>query len=194
MDGLTLSERLRSGRCLGRSYVGFVAAVLIGLVLLAECFLVMRKSGASIDFAIDHPGQPLTDSQAEAQVLEPARQIGAIAELQRVSGGYTLMSCKNESDPPYQGAVFVTFDLPSDAHGNYQQIATAMVARGWTEGAPPNVNMPARMLSKDGVTAIFSRNSEDIRLGTLKLYGECRNIADHRKDTTAWVDITDQLH
>jgi hypothetical protein len=28
----------------------------------------------------------------------------------------------------------------------------------------------------------------------MKVYGECRNTANHRNDSTGWTDITDQLY
>jgi hypothetical protein len=34
---------------------------------------------------------------------------------------------------------------------------------------------------------------DDARFGTMRIYGECRNMADHRNDNPAWKDITDQL-
>jgi hypothetical protein len=183
-----------SGRWLHSAWtVGLITSALVLSLLLAACFVTLEKLRTSAEDTIDHPARPFTDAQAMTQVVEPARQIGGIAHLQRPSGGYTLLSCKNETDPPYQGAVFITFELPPDALSYYQNVASAMIGRGWSEGQSPNRNMPAKMLTKDGVTAIFTRNNDDIRVGTVRVYGECRDISDHRRDTTAWVDITDQL-
>ena len=189
MNAPSFSAQLRSPR-----YVGQIAGVLIASLLLACGLLAINRSNGAIDYALEHPADPLTDDQAKAQVVEPARQIGSIAKLALMSGGYTLMSCMNETDPPYQGEVFANFDLPSDAVGYFEKIAAEMVALGWTGGMPPNQNLPGKTLSKNGVTAIFYRNSDYIRLGTVKIYGECRDISDHRRDATVWVDITDQLH
>ena len=50
-------------------------------------------------------------------------------------------------------------------------------------------------LYKDGVTAILYRDPDRATSGIMKMYGECRNIANHRNDdATGWTDITDQLH
>jgi len=35
--------------------------------------------------------------------------------------------------------------------------------------------------------------SENPGLGVLRIYGQCRNMNDHRNDSTAWIDITDRL-
>jgi hypothetical protein len=167
-----------------------IACAFVVSVLLALSFVLIQTSRSGPEPAV---GRPLSDDQAKAQVVEPARQIGAIGHLQRASGGYTLISCTNEADPPYQGMVFLRFDLPSDASGYFKNLAATMIAHGWTEGPAPNREMPGKMLSKDGVTAIFNRNSDYLQMGTARIYGECRNVNDHRKDTAAWLDITDQL-
>jgi hypothetical protein len=54
--------------------------------------------------------------------------------------------------------------------------------------------MFGKTLNKDGVTAIFYPNTDYSNLGIMQLYGECRNMTNHRNDNTAWTDITTQLH
>lgn len=119
----------------------------------------------------------------------------ATARLQKATAGYLLMSCKDRDSPPYQGAVYLNFTLPADARADtyFQGIAAAMVGRGWNEGTPPNHHLFGKTLYKDGVTAIVYRDDDYPNLGIARLYGECRNMTDHRNDTTAWVDVTDQI-
>lgn len=50
-----------------------------------------------------------------------------------------------------------------------------------------------KKLTKDGVTSIFYRNLDDANFGTMRLYGECRNMGDHRNDNPAWTELTDLL-
>jgi hypothetical protein len=160
-------------------------------VAAGAVFLVVRSRGE----ALDHPAHPLNDEQTRAQVVEPAKQIVAVAKLQGAVGGYILMSCKNQTDPPYQGAIYLTFDLPKPKSLDYfDQIAAAMVAHGWQKGLPPNQYLFGTTVYKDGVTAILYRDPDRRTSGIMKVYGECRNIANHRNDTTGWTDITDQLH
>ena len=75
----------------------------------------------------------------------------------------------------------------------FRAIASAMTARGFTEGAPPNRHPLGRTFTRDGVTVIFYRNDDASTRGTMQVYGECRNVSDHRLDTTGWVDITAEL-
>jgi hypothetical protein len=159
-----------------------ISGALTIVVVLAAC--------THPDEEVEHP---LTDEAARAQVVEPARQINAIGHLQRTTGGYALISCHNATDPPYQGVVYMSFALPADAFGYFRNLTSAMVASGWTEGPSPNHDAPGTMLSKDAVTAVFGRDSAHLEVGTARIYGQCRNVGDHRHDAAAWVDITDQL-
>ena len=164
--------------------LALTVAVAAGVV-----FLVLRSNGG----ALDHPANPLNDEQTRAQVVEPAKQIVVVAKLQDAVGGYILMSCKNQTDPPYQGAIYLTFDLPKSLDYFYQ-IAGTMVAHGWQKGLPPSQYLFGATVYKDGVTAILYRDPDRRTSGIMKMYGECRNTANHRNDTTGWTDITDQLH
>ena len=176
--------------------MALTAAALGMSLILGTTFLLIehfRPAGGSFD----HPGQPLTDSQTMAQVVEPAKHIVGIAELQAATAGYMLVSCRDQHDPPYQGAVHLTFQIPTttkaDALVYLQKIAATLVADGWTEGVPPNRHLFGHALSKSGVSAIFYQNPDQPNFGTMQLDGECRNTTDHADDSTAWTDVTSQL-
>ncbi|ETW21750.1 hypothetical protein MGAST_23940 [Mycobacterium gastri 'Wayne'] len=158
-----------------------------GAVLL----VANRHRGSSAN-SVDHP---LSDAATAAQVVDKAKQIVSVAGLQTTTAGYLLMSCKNRDDPPYQGAVYLTFALPAEARADayFRDISAALVGHGWTEGLSPNGQVFGRTLSKDAVTAVIYRHGDDTGAGVLRLYGQCRNVNDHRRDTTAWVDITSQV-
>jgi len=136
---------------------------------------------------------PLTDDQSRAQVVDSARQIVAAARLRDVNGSYVFLSCTNEHDPPYQAALYLNFPLPEmNSFSHVRDIAASMVTHGWQE-APSSGEHFGLKLTKDGVTSTFHENLDDPRFGTMRIYGECRNMADHRGDNPAWKDITDQL-
>ena len=169
--------------------VVLVLVALAAVVAAGAAFLVLRTRGD----ALNRPAQPLSDEQTKTQVIEPAKQIVAVANLHGASGGYILMSCRNEADPPYQGAIYVTFDLPESV-SYFEQVAAAMVPHGWQKGLPPNQYLFGTTLYKDGVTVILYRDPDRLTSGVMKVYGECRNTANHRNDSTGWIDITDQLY
>jgi hypothetical protein len=177
-------------RRVGPSRSLLLVLVALGTVVVAgAAFLMLRTRGDTLS----RPAQPLSDEQTETQVIEPAKQIVAVANLHGASGGYILMSCRNEADPPYQGAIYVTFDLPGSVD-YFDRVTEAMVPHGWQKGLPPNQYLFGTTLYKDGVTVILYRDPDRLTSGVMKVYGECRNTANHRNDGTGWTDITDQLH
>ncbi|AQT82803.1 hypothetical protein B1R94_13420 [Mycolicibacterium litorale] len=145
--------------------------------------------------AVEPVAQPLNDEQARLQVLTPAREIVGAAHLAAVSGSYLLMSCTNTDDPPYQGAIYLNFDVPPvlDTPKYFRSIASAMTQRGWTESMPPNRHPGGRTFTRSGVTVIFFRNADLVDRATMQIYGECRDVTDHRSDTIGWVDISSAL-
>ncbi|MFZ0905180.1 MAG: hypothetical protein WAN71_15185, partial [Mycobacterium sp.] len=59
---------------------------------------------------------------------------------------------------------------------------------------PPNRALVGKTFSKAGVTAILYQDSDSEQHGVARIYGQCNNMNNHRGDSTAWIDITDQLH
>ncbi|HZU46078.1 MAG TPA: hypothetical protein VFA16_02295 [Mycobacterium sp.] len=172
-----------------------IAAALAISLLLGGAFVSIGRLHSSPSDYLDHPDHAVTDDQSKAEVVEPAKEIVTIGRLQKAAAGYMLMSCRNEHDPPYQGAIYLTFTVPADVRTDryFQGIAAAMSAQGWHEGLEPTQRVYGKTLYKDGVTAIIYRDSDYPTLGVARLYGQCRNVSDHRTDTTAWTDISDQF-
>jgi Na+-transporting NADH:ubiquinone oxidoreductase subunit NqrC len=174
-----------------RAMTLLLAALAISLVL-GTALVVINRSPTSDVAALNRFG-PLTDEQARDQVVDSARQIVAVAQLREATGGYIFLSCKNEHDPPYQAAAYLNFRLSgTNSVKQIREIAAAMVAHGWKE-APSMGEHFGRKLTKNGVTATFHRNLDDAEFGIMRIYGECRNLTDHRNDNPAWTDIADQL-
>jgi len=142
----------------------------------------------------DHPDHPLTDQEAIAQVVDPAKQIAKVAALQEVSGGFSWESCNDQGEPPYRGRVDMTFVVPAGAdHGAYfQQVADTMVAHGWSAGAPPGEHLFGAVIHQNGVVASIGVSPFQGADGAVQLSGECRNMNDHRRDSNGF-SISDQL-
>lgn len=164
--------------------------------MLGATLLAVGRLHSSPADSVERPGGTATDEQTKTQVVEQARHIVAIAGLQDATAGYLLVSCKDRDNPPYQGAVYMDFTLPADTGlaEYFRRIATAMVARGWREGPAPNQHLLGTMLSKDGVAATLYPNIDSPMHGVARIYGQCRDMNNHRGDPTAWVDITNQLY
>ncbi|BBY66995.1 hypothetical protein [Mycolicibacterium helvum] len=175
--------------------VPLIAAALLVSLALGLGFVVMHRFRDLRGEAVDPVAHPLTDEQAKLQVLEPAQEIAGTGKLKAATASYLLMSCKNADEPPYQGAVYLNFDVPGvlDTPQYFGSLAAALTAKGWTEATPPNRHPGGRTFTRDGVTAIYFRNSDQTNRATMQIYGECRNTSDHRSDSTGWVDVTAAL-
>src|ERR1700761_5170779 len=96
----------RSRRRRRRDRLGALIAV---VVVLGGCSRMSPSSGSDPD----HPAHPLSNEQAIAQVVEPAKQIAKVAALQGPSGTFSWESCNDQGRPPYRGRVDMTFSVPA---------------------------------------------------------------------------------
>jgi hypothetical protein len=170
------------------------AAMLFAATVVGVAFLVVNRLHSTAADVVEHPGPAATDAQTQNEVVEQAKDIVTIAALQQPTAAYLLMSCKDRDSPPYQGAVYLDFQLPPDVSADqyFQTVAAALVAHGWREGMPPNQHMFGRNLSKDGVNALLYPDRDSTTHGVGRIYGQCHDMSDHRG--AAWVDVTDRLH
>ena len=139
---------------------------------------------------------PLSDDQAMAQVVEPARQIVRAAQLRDVTGGFMFESRNDQGEPPYRGRVDMSFALPSGAEPDayFREIATTMTSHGWADGPPPGRRPFGVVIHTDVVMAIIGDACGAACRGSIRVCGQYRNITDHRRDgTTVGTVITDQL-
>lgn len=176
----------------GRALIG--AALALPL-LLGGAFVSVERLHSKPSDVLDHPADPVTDQQSKDQVVAPARQIVALTGLRTASAGYLLMSCKNRDDPPYQGAVYLTFGLPAGerADAYFDTIASTLGSHGWAEGAPQNDHAFGHVFSRDSVTATVYSDGDAPGVGVVRIYGQCRNLNDHRTDPAGWVDVTGEV-
>ena len=68
-----------------------------------------------------------------------------------------------------------------------------MTTQGWKVGTAPAHHPEGWTLAKDGVVALYYRHPDIPDRAVLQIDGECRNVTDHQRDTTAFVDITGEL-
>lgn len=181
------ADWLRSTRA--RSLLG--AALGVSLVL-GGAFLAVDELHTTPGDALDHRGAAASDDQSRSQAVDAATHLAGIAGLRATTAGYLLMSCRDRDNPPYQGAVYLTFAVPAgtDADTYLPSVAKSLASAGWVEGLPPGGHRYSHSLSKGAITAIIYRHDDEANLGILRVYGECANTGDHRNDTTAWDDIT----
>jgi hypothetical protein len=181
--------RTRSSRLL-------IAAALLMSMVLSATFIGMHRVYDLRGPAVESPRNPITDVQAKEQVLGSARQLVRAGGLRAASGTYILVSCAPDDLPPYQGSVYLNFDTPTitETPAYFRAIARSLTKRGWTEGVAPGRHPGGHPLVKDGVTAVYYRHPDVPRRGVLQIYGECRDMTDHRADPSGFTDITGQLY
>jgi hypothetical protein len=185
------SEKLRS-----RSARLLIAAALLMSVALSVTFIAMHRVYDLRGPAVEEPRNPITDDQAMQQVLGSARQLVGAGKLKAATGSYILVSCAAEDVAPYQGSAYLNFDTPSitQTPAYFREIARSLTARGWTEGLAPGHHPGGHTLFKDGVAVVYYRHPDIPGRGAMQIYGECRDMTDHRADTTGFTDITGRLY
>ncbi|MCA2244762.1 hypothetical protein JF781_20595 [Mycobacterium sp. WUMAC-067] len=169
------------------------ASAMVFALLLGGCAQALHKPHADgAPNPYEDSGHPMSDDQTKAQVIEPAKQIVAAANLDGVSGAFSFASCNDQGDTPYQGTVTLSFLIHGDPDAYLQRVRAAMIAHGWNDGAPLAQHYHGASLNKDGVAASISYMPSDHSYGQIILDGQCRNIGNH-KGEGKWVNINDQL-
>jgi hypothetical protein len=175
-----------------RPFLLLLTASLLTTLVLGILFVVRRDD---VRPAFDAVASPLSDDQSRRQVLEPARQFVRAGKMRAIDASYLLSSCSSAEEPPYQGLVYLTFDVPTvaETRAYFDEIASGMRAQGWREGLPPGRYPGGRRMVKEGLYAVYYRDPDLSGRGVLKLHGECRNVTDHRLDAAGFVDVTDEV-
>jgi len=138
--------------------------------------------------------QALPDDQARGQVVDAAREIARAANLHITYATFEWEWCNDQGEPPYHGRVDMAFEVPAgtDSAAMSKQIAaTAARQPGWSPGPPPGLKPFGDVAHKGGVMAIAAPGNYPER-GSVRVFGECRNMNDHRNDTDVH-DITSEI-
>lgn len=141
------------------------------------------------------PVSTLSDEDTMKQVVEPAKAIATVAALQDVSAGFDYEACNDQGEPPYRGRLEMGFRIPDDIEPKtyFKQLARTVVEQGvgWYDGPPPGKNPFGTVIHTDTVFAVIGQNPVAKEDGYVHIFGECRNMNDHRD--AASVNVTDQV-
>lgn len=140
------------------------------------------------------PVEPLSDQQARAQVVDPAKEIVKAAGLHVTYATFAWEWCNDQGDPPYHGRVDMAVDVPAgvDRDAYLRQISATMSKQpGWGGGPPAGMQPHGENLHKGNVTITMGPGNYPNK-ASIQLIGECRNMNDHRNDS-GWHDITDEI-
>jgi hypothetical protein len=171
-----------------------MSAVLLGLaVVLGGCSMFPHDDKPSTP--PPEPVQSQSDEDTIKQVVDPAKTIVAVAALQDVSGGVGFEACNDQGEPPYRGRLEMGFRIPDDIEPKkyFEQIAKTMVQQGngWYDGPPPGRNPFGTVIHTDTVFAVIGQNPVAREDGYVHVFGECRNMDDHKDGAS--VNVTDRL-
>lgn len=138
------------------------------------------------------PGRPaavLGDDAAATQVVTAARRVVATARLQQPAGGYAFLSCRSDDGPPYQAVLHMRFAVPQRNSAQYlDRVAANLIADGWVMAAAEAEHFGVKLTTAD-LTAVLEREPSTPDSATIRLYGACRVMGDHRDDDPVWTDI-----
>jgi hypothetical protein len=122
--------------------VVLLLAALVTALVMGAAFVSLRDLRAD---AVALHGEPMTDAQAAGQVVASAKQIVSVAQLQDATGGYAFVSCKNENEPPYQAAIYMSFRLPQSNSVKYpRDVAASMAAHPPAASMATSGELPGR--------------------------------------------------
>ena len=173
-----------------------IAGALSVNLVLGSTFAVLHRTKDLRGTAVEAPAHPLTDEQSREQVMTTARQFLAAGRIRGATGSYILMPCREDDDPLYQGSMYLNFDLPPirEIPAFFREIARRLSGSGWREGVPPGRHPGGKVLAREGVAAVYYRHPDIAGRGVLQVYGQCGNTADHRLDSTGFVDVSRDLY
>ena len=139
--------------------------------------------------------QPLSDDEARSQVVDAAKTVVAAANLTVTDATFSWEWCNDQGDPPYHGRVDLAFKIPpevTDKAALFKQIAAQAAKQpGWAPGPPPGLNPYGDVAHIGGVMAVVAPGNYPEN-GRVRVFGECRNMTDHRKDNKR-SDVIDEL-
>jgi hypothetical protein len=171
----------------------FSTALLWLAVVLGGCSVFPHNDKPSTPQP--EPVQSQSDEDTIKQVVDPAKTIVAVAALQDVSGGVGFEACNDQGEPPYRGRLEMGFRIPDDIEPKkyFEQIAKTMVQQGngWYDGPPPGRNPFGTVIHTDTVFAVIGQNPVAREDGYVHVFGECRNMDDHKDGAS--VNVTDRL-
>lgn len=129
-------------------------------------------------------GPEMSDEQTRAQVVDPAKRLVQSVGLQLTGASFRFSACTDQGVAPFRGRIGMGFTFPAgvDKQAFIDKIIAAMIADGWSDGAPPGKKPYGHALHMGEVMALVSPNPDHPDRGLIDILGECRNAADHSGD------------
>jgi hypothetical protein len=165
-----------------RATTTVIAAVAMVAALVSGCGAVssMKNDGVS---------NPITPEQSKAQVMDAAKEIMGILNLQVIEPAYFWhASCNDQGEAPFRGQMRIPYPLAAsfDASGaEVAQMTQRLQTKGWTTDS--DLHSHSATLTKKGVVVTLAAQAAGDSTRNLELLGECRDTTT-TKDTAGRVE------
>jgi len=161
-------------------------ATVVGTVAMAAT--LVSGCGAVSSLTNNGVSNPITPEQSKGQVIDAAKEIVGILDLQVVRSVFWHASCNDQGDAPFRGQMMIGYPLPSNAqaaNAAVAQLVQRLQSQGWTTDS--DFKSHGATLKKSGVVAVLGARPLDSK-GTLELSGECRDVTT-TKDTKGTTEV-----
>ena len=142
------------------------------------------------------PLETFSDEDTIKQVVDPAKAIVQVAGLQDVTAGVGFEACNDQGEPPYRGRLELGFRIPENTEPQdyVKTVAKTVLTQGngWYDGPPPGKNPFGTVIHNDTVFAIIAPNPVAKESGYVHVFGECRNMNEHKDGAS--VNVTDRVN
>lgn len=164
------------------------------LVLLATALPATGGCSEMFPFKRDRPEPtPISDEESRAQVVDAAKAITQAANLDIAYASYGWEWCNDQGEPPFRSRVDLAFVVPpgTDNVDMSKQVASTVATQpGWEAGTPPGIHTGGNAVHQGNVWAVIGPGNYPER-GGVRIFGECRNMNDHRNG--GGEEITDEV-
>lgn len=167
-----------------RAVAPVIAAVAMVAALVSGC-------GAVSSMMNDGVSNPISPEQSKAQVIDAAKEIVGLLDLQVVEPAFWHASCNDQGAAPFRGQMMIGYPLSSSFEASDAEVAQMvqrLQSKGWTTDS--DFKSHGATIKKNGVVAVFDPQSVGDSTRGLELFGECRDVTT-TKDTKGTVEIVD---
>lgn len=160
-------------------------------VIITAVTMMALASGCDIVSSMKNDGvsNPITPEQSRAQVVDAAKEIASILNLQVIEPAYFWhSSCNDQGDAPFRGEMRIPYPRAASFEASDAEVAQMiqrLQTKGWTTDSDANTHGNA--VKKNAVEAIFYPQNAADATRSINLSGECRDVTT-TKDTKGDVE------
>jgi hypothetical protein len=164
-----------------------MSAVAMVAALVSGC-------GAVSSMMNDGVSNPITPEQSKAQVMDAAKEIVGILDLQVIEPAFFWhASCNDQGEAPFRGQMRIPYPLAASFDASAAEVAQMtqrLQTKGWTTDS--ELHSHSTTLTKNGVVATLAPQAAGDSTRNLELLGECRDTTT-TKDTAGRVEDVNLL-